>query len=49
MAKSYVSKVAGFTGAPPDAFCKKGVLRKVFTKFIGKACVRDSILIKLHS
>ena len=39
-------KLQALQEQPPDAFCKKGVLRKVFTKFIGKACVRDSILIK---
>ena len=35
---------------PPNAFCRKTVFRKVFAKFTKKkACIRDSILIKLHS
>ena len=37
MAKSYVIKVAGFYKSQPDAFCKKGAVRKVFAKFTGKS------------
>ena len=48
--KSYVSKVAGpLQEQPPDAFCKKVFLERCSQNVQKKACVSDSILIKLHS
>ena len=44
-------KLQAFTGAeqPPDAICKKVFSEKCSQNSQEKACVRDSILIKLHS
>ena len=44
-------KLQAFTGAeqPPDAICKKVLSEKCSQNSQEKACVRDPILIKLHS